>query len=75
MKRKIGGFGVEKIMIQRFVTILNCEVMTTPFIYLGLSVGGYYKRKAFWAGVIDRLKRRLSRWKDRFLSLAEDLSD
>ena len=38
MKSKIGGLGVEQIMIQRFATILNCEVMIIPFVYLGLSV-------------------------------------
>jgi len=59
-----------KIAIQRFAAILNYEAMVTLFLYLGLSVGGYHKRMAFWDGMVDRLKRRLSRWKGRFLSLA-----
>jgi len=70
MKSKIGGLGVEQIMMQHFATILNCEVMETPFLYLGLSVRGCHKRRAFWDGVIVRMKKRLSRWKGRFLSLA-----
>ena len=40
MKSKIGGLGGEQIMLQRFTAILNCEVMVTHFLYLGLSVGG-----------------------------------
>ena len=70
MKSKIGGLGVEQIMMQSFAVILNCEVMVTPFLYLGLSVRESHKRKAFWDGVVVRMKKRLSRWKDKFLSLA-----
>jgi len=43
--------------------------MVTPFLYLGLSVGGSHKRRAFWDEVVVRMKKRLRRWKDRFLSL------
>jgi len=61
MKSKLGGLGVEQIMIQRFVTIFNFEVMVTPFVYLGFSVGGCHKRRAFWDGVVGRMKKSLSR--------------
>ena len=52
MKSKLGGVGVKKISIQRFATILNCEVMTIPFVYLGLLIGGCHKKKQFlgWGG-------------------------
>jgi len=70
MKSKIGGLGVEQIMMQRFAAVLNCEVMETPFLYLDLSVGGSHKRRAFWDGVVVKMKKILSRWKGRFLSLA-----
>ena len=61
MKSKIGGLGVEQIMLQRFTTILNCEVMVTRFLYLCLSVGGCHKRMTFWDEVIVRMKKILSR--------------
>ncbi|XP_068466471.1 uncharacterized protein [Phaseolus vulgaris] len=51
LKSKLGGLGVEQIMIQCFAAILNCEVMETSLVYLGMSVGGCHKRKAFWDGV------------------------
>jgi len=70
MKSKVGGLGVEQIMIQRFATILNYEVIVFPFVYLGLPIGGSHKKMEFWARVVDRMKRRLSRWKGRLLSLA-----
>jgi len=68
MKSKLGGLGVEQIVIQCFVAILNCEVMVTPFVYLGFSVGGCHKRRAFWDGVVG-MKKSLSWWKGRFYSL------
>ena len=69
MKSKLGGLAVEQIMIQHFVEILNCGVMVTPFLYLGLSVGGCHKRRAFWDGMVGIMNKSLSRWKGRFLSL------
>ena len=52
-------------MIHRFAAILNCEVMVTPFVYLGMQVGECHKRREFWVGVVDSLRSRLSRWKGR----------
>jgi len=40
LKSRIDGVGVDQIMIQRFAKILNCDMMKTPFKYLGmLEVG------------------------------------
>ena len=44
--------------------------MVSPFIYLGMQVGGSHKRGAFWNGVIEKVQARLSRWKGRSLSMA-----
>jgi len=40
LKSIIGGVGVDHTAIQQFAAILNCEVMKTPFKYLGMFVGG-----------------------------------
>ena len=61
---------MDKSEIQHFVVLLNCDVMNTPFKYLGLLVGGCHKRSAFWADVLERMKSILGSWKGRFLSLA-----
>jgi len=47
MKSRLGGLGVKQLTIQHFVAILNCEVTMTPFVYLGMTVGGSHKRNAF----------------------------
>ena len=69
LKSRIDGLGIDQITLQRFAVVLNCGVMTTPFKYLGLLVGGSHKKGSFWGGVIKKLKSRLCRWKGRLLSL------
>ncbi|MCI58060.1 RNA-directed DNA polymerase (Reverse transcriptase) [Trifolium medium] len=39
-----------------------------PFMYLGLPIGGDPCRSAFWEPVVNRIRTRLSRWKNRLLS-------
>ena len=66
LKSRIGGLGLDQSTVQKFAAILNFNVMETPFMYLGMLVGGCHKRERFWGGVIDRLEVRLNRWKGRF---------
>jgi len=61
---------MDQVTLQRFAAILNCDTMVPPFIYLGLPVGGTHKRSVFWNGVIEKVQARLSRWKERSLSMA-----
>ena len=70
VKSTISGLGLDQSLLQNFAAILNCKVMVTPFVYLGLSIGGCHKRGAFWSRVIERVLGKLSRWRGRCLSLA-----
>jgi len=47
LKNRIGGLGIDQITLQRFATVLNCEMMTTPFKYLELLVGGVIREMFF----------------------------
>ena len=47
MKSRIGGTGLDQVVLQQFTTILNCDTMVAPFIYLGMPVGGSHKRGDF----------------------------
>ena len=69
-KSRIGGTGMDQVVLQRVTTILNCETMVVPFIYLGMPVDGSHKRDSFWNGVIEKVQARLSRWKGRCLTMA-----
>nr|GEV60007.1 RNA-directed DNA polymerase, eukaryota [Tanacetum cinerariifolium] len=48
---------------------LRCSVMTTPFKYLGVMVGGNMSRINAWDDSIHKLKTRLSKWKLKTLSI------
>ena len=40
-----------------------------PLSYLGLPLGGNPKSKVFWDSVVEKVARRLDRWKKACLSL------
>ena len=63
LKTRIGGTGLDQLPLQRLAAILNCDVMISPFIYLGLPVGGSHKRGAFWNGVIEKVQARLRKFR------------
>jgi len=68
IKSKIGGQKVEEGIIQRYSEILSCDVMHLPFIYLGMPIGGISRRFVLWREVVDKIKKRLARWKGKYLS-------
>jgi len=68
IKRKIGGLKVGEDIIQRYSEMFNCDVMHLPFIYLGMPIGGISRRFVLWREVVDKIKKRLARWKGKYLS-------
>jgi hypothetical protein len=48
---------------------LNCKRVTIPFSYLGLLVGENPRRASTWDPVVDRLRKRLRSWGNRYVSL------
>jgi hypothetical protein len=48
---------------------LNCKIGRVPFMYLGLPIGGNPRRLEFWSPLIDRIRKKLSSWKSRHLSM------
>ena len=69
-KSKLAGINVQNYELSCYSKILNFGLMSNPFKYLGLEVGGNPRKKSFWEPVLNKLKARLSVWKGRFLSLA-----
>ena len=69
-KSKLGGVGVGEDELLRSSNILNYGLMNVPFKYLGVCVGGNLRRKQFWEPVVNKIKKKLTRWKGRFLSFA-----
>ncbi|GAU42320.1 hypothetical protein TSUD_25460 [Trifolium subterraneum] len=62
------GVNIPDSWLGEAASALCCKVGKIPFFYLGLPIGGGSRRLSFWEPVLDRLKNRLSGWKNRFLS-------
>ena len=69
-KSLICGVGVEVGLVEQFAAQLNCLSQKLPIKYLGLPLGSNPGRKQVWQPVMERIKKKLSGWKRRFLSYA-----
>nr|GEV32049.1 RNA-directed DNA polymerase, eukaryota [Tanacetum cinerariifolium] len=68
-KSKIMGVHVTIDKVNKAATKLGCFVLKAPFLYLGSMVGGAMSRSKSWYEVVDRVKKRLSKWKLKTLSI------
>lgn len=62
------GVGIGQETLGCWAKILNWNVDTIPFTYLGLPVGARSNDKKVWKNVVDRVAKRLDRWENGFLS-------
>jgi len=69
-KSKLEGLNVDRNFLVYFAKTLNCTQMKAPFKYLGMEVGDHPRKKQFWEPIVNKIKKRLSGWKGRYLSLA-----
>nr|GEW07627.1 hypothetical protein [Tanacetum cinerariifolium] len=68
-KSKIMGVNVDCDKVNRAAVRLGCLVLKTPFSYLGSIVGGHMSWKHTWNEIVERVKKRLSKWKMKTLSI------
>nr|GFB66899.1 RNA-directed DNA polymerase, eukaryota [Tanacetum cinerariifolium] len=73
-KGKIMGVNVEGSYVNQAAVKLGCQVLTSPFIYLGTKVGGTMSRVQAWQEVMEKVKTRLSKWKMKTLSIGGRLT-
>lgn len=52
----------------RLVEVLECEMVLLPITYLGLLLGAKSTSVDIWNPVIERMGKKLSCWKGKFLS-------
>ncbi|GJV22065.1 RNA-directed DNA polymerase, eukaryota [Tanacetum coccineum] len=69
MKSHLLGVGVPREDVTIAARSLGCLVMSSPFKYLGVMVGGNMSLTKSWDGVIGKLSSRLSKWKRNTLSI------
>nr|GEX66209.1 RNA-directed DNA polymerase, eukaryota [Tanacetum cinerariifolium] len=73
-KSKIVGVHVDNAKVSRAAVKLGCLVLKAPFVYLGSIVGGNMNMLHAWNDIVDRIKRRLSKWKMPSLSIGGRLT-
>nr|GEY18582.1 RNA-directed DNA polymerase, eukaryota [Tanacetum cinerariifolium] len=73
-KSKILGVHVDSTMVHRAAMKLGCLILKTPFMYLGTILGGNMSRIDSWDVVMDKVKKRLSKWKMNTLSVGGRLT-
>nr|GFA08501.1 RNA-directed DNA polymerase, eukaryota [Tanacetum cinerariifolium] len=74
LKSNLLGVGVSSEAVIIAARNLGCLVMSTPFKYLGVMVGGNMSLTKAWEAVIGKLKSRLSKWKRNTLSIGGHLT-
>ncbi|GJX03209.1 RNA-directed DNA polymerase, eukaryota [Tanacetum coccineum] len=73
-KSKIMGIHVNNDNVSRAAEKLGCLVLKPPFTYLGSMVGGDMHRLQSGNDMVDRVKRRLSKWKMKMLLIGGRLT-
>nr|GEV88236.1 RNA-directed DNA polymerase, eukaryota [Tanacetum cinerariifolium] len=62
-KSHVLGVGVPLDIVRQGALRIGCEVMQTPFKYLGVIVGDHMSRYSAWSITIQKVRGRLTRWK------------
>ena len=54
--------------MEELVALLGCRQSSLPMTYLGLPLGAKFKDRAIWNSILERMERRLTSWKQLYLS-------
>ncbi|GJY78645.1 RNA-directed DNA polymerase, eukaryota [Tanacetum coccineum] len=73
-KRKLMGIVVENSIVDIAANNIGCMTLDLLFSYLGVNIGGHMMRINYWVDVINKIHRRLSKWKMKSLSIGGRLT-
>ncbi|KAI5447832.1 hypothetical protein KIW84_015326 [Lathyrus oleraceus] len=68
-KSKLYGVHVEDFILESASSFLACKLEKIPFTFLGIPIGGNHRRRLFWSMMLSKMKKRLSGWRGKQLSL------
>ncbi|GJR84504.1 RNA-directed DNA polymerase, eukaryota [Tanacetum coccineum] len=68
-KSKLMGIGIPQDVVASTANSIGCAILTFPFNYLRVKVGGNMSRLISWDEVIAKISSRLSKWKLKTLSI------
>nr|GEW11968.1 PB1 domain-containing protein [Tanacetum cinerariifolium] len=67
-KSQVLGVGVPRNIVNQAASLIGCAVMQNPFRHLGVMVGDSMSQKLAWADTVQKLRSRLSKWKDKVMA-------
>ncbi|GKU91337.1 hypothetical protein SLEP1_g5224 [Rubroshorea leprosula] len=68
-KSQLIGVNVKEEEVSKMSHFLNCNIGELPMKYLGMMIGMSTRRLKMWKGLIDKFKKKLSGWNNKYLSL------
>ena len=68
-KSMLYWINVSDSWLHEAASVMHCKHGRLPFLYLGLPIGGDPRKIFFWYPLVERIKKRLSGWKSRNLSM------
>jgi len=63
-KSLLVGVNISESWLTEAASVLSCKVGKIPFMYLGLPIRGNPHRLSFWDPIVNRIKSRLSGWRE-----------
>ncbi|GKA61618.1 RNA-directed DNA polymerase, eukaryota, reverse transcriptase zinc-binding domain protein [Tanacetum coccineum] len=73
-KCQLLGVGVSQDIIVQAASAIGCSIMHSQFRYLGVSIGDRKNRLKAWESIVSKLRNRLSKWKEKTLSIGGRLT-
>ncbi|XP_058784616.1 uncharacterized protein LOC131659444 [Vicia villosa] len=69
-KSKLIGVNVSPSFLDAAAYFLACKKEDSVLSFLGIPVGGNLRKYSMWQPLLNKMKKRLSGWKNRFLNLS-----
>ncbi|GJT58171.1 RNA-directed DNA polymerase, eukaryota [Tanacetum coccineum] len=73
-KSKLMGIGIPQDDVNMAANFIGCNILTTPFNYLGVKVVGIMSRSSSWEDVLAKISSRLTKWKLKTFSIGGRLT-
>ncbi|GKB58295.1 RNA-directed DNA polymerase, eukaryota [Tanacetum coccineum] len=73
-KSQVLGVRFPQVIVDQGASLIGCDVLHTPFKYLGVTVGDCMSLCSAWVSTVQKIKARLSKWKSKTLSVGGRLT-
>lgn len=67
-KTALVGINIEKEVLLQQAAVFGCRAESLPIKYLGVQLGGNYKKSSFWNHIVEKFRAKLENWRNLLLS-------